>query len=191
MTGADLAALLRKQPFASVCVFIALASAVAIYFRADAVSEAQAAYQAREDEAQKMELNVRHLAGLAEQTAELQESARQLEARVVRSSQLANNLQLFYRLENETGVRLLDSRQGNLPTPRSGAPRGLYVPVPFTVAAQGTFAQVHAFLHRLESAPHFLRLSQVTLTKLDAGRTDGLSTGQMSVSLNVEMLGTP
>lgn len=190
MTGADLTALLKKQPFASVCVLVALVAAVLLYVRSDAVEEARTAFEAREQEAQKMEINVRNLVGLEEQTQGLQEAARQLDARLIRANQLANNLQIFYRLEAETNVKLMDIRQGAIPPLRPGTQRGIYSPIPFTMTVQGTYAAVHTFVRRLEASPHFTRFNQITFTKADAGRSAS-GGGSMTVTMTIEMLGTP
>jgi hypothetical protein len=110
MTGADLLALIKKQPIAFACAFVALACGVLFYFRSDALDEARQHFEAKDTEAKKMEVNVRHLAGLPEDTSQVQEAGRQFESRLVRAGQLATNLQFFYRIESETGVKLLDVR---------------------------------------------------------------------------------
>lgn len=196
MTGADLIALIKKQPIAFGCAFVALVCGVLLYLRSDAVDTARQTYEAKDGEAQKMEANVRHLAGLPEETGQVQEAGRQLEARLVRAGQLASNLQYFYRIENETGVKLLDVRQNPIPAARPGAPRGTYAPVPFAVAIQGTFPQIYSFLRRIETGPQFARFNQITFNKLEATAatttgTTAASGDLMSVTLFIELLGTP
>jgi Tfp pilus assembly protein PilO len=193
MTGADLIALIKKQPIAFACGLIALAAGVTLYFRFDAINEAQTGYEAKEKEARRFEQNVRHLAGLAEATRQVQDAGRQFESRLVRAGQLASNLQIFYRLENETGVRLLDVRQQSIPAPRPNQPRGAYVPVPFTVSIQGTFQEVFDFLRRVETGSHFVRFNQVTFNKAEANASGrgSASASLMTVTFGLELLGTP
>ena len=192
MTGADLIALVKKQPIAFGCGLIVVASGAALFFPREAVTNAQALFEEKEQEFQKIDANVRNAAGLAEATAEIQDAGKQFETRLVRAPQLANNLQTFYRLEAETGVKLIDARQQPIPTPKPGAPKGAYSPIPFNVSVQGDYAQVHDFLRRLEAGPHFLRFTQVSLSKLsavgDARTASGLA---MSATINLELLGTP
>lgn len=192
MTGADLLAMIKKQPIAFGCGLIVVACALMFYFRGEAVNEADELFRNKEDEAAKTEVNARNSSGLAEAVAEMQEAARLFEARLVRTPQLANNLQFFYRLEADTGVKLVDVRQLPLPPPRPGSPRGAYVAIPFSANIQGSYAQVHDFLRRVEAGPHFLRITQLTLTKLTSGG-EGASANpdSMSVVLQLEMLGTP
>lgn len=195
MTGADLIALIKKQPVAFGCALVALLCGVLLYFRSDATAEARALFEAKETEANKMEANVRHLAGLPEEAEQVQEAGRQFEARLVRAGQLATNLQFFYRIEAETGVKLVDVRQNPIPAVRPNTPRTAYSPIPFALAVQGNFTQVYDFLRRVESGPHFTRFNQVTFTKVEAAaatNTGAAAAGDlMNVNLLVEILGTP
>lgn len=193
MTGADLLALIKKQPIAFACGVVIVGLAVVLFLRSDAVALAQAEYQEREKELQKIDLNVRSSAGLAEATAEMVEAGGRFDARLVRAGQLANNLQFFYRLEKETGVRLIDVRQLPIPAPKRGEARGAFAPVPFAITIQGTFAQVHGFLRHLETGPHFTRFTQVALAKYATGGESGSgsASGMLSGSINLELIGTP
>ncbi|MBI5426509.1 MAG: hypothetical protein HZA32_20730 [Opitutae bacterium] len=195
MTGADLLALVKKQPIAFACGLLALLCGVALYFRSDAVDEAQRLFEEKDKESQKIALNARHTTGLAEQVQEIQAGAKQLESRLVHAGDLANNLQFFYRLENETGVKLIDVRQNSLPTPKANAPKTLFIPVSFSLTLQGSYAQVWAFIRRVETGPHFVRFDRLTVSKLEgAGRSEagvGAGLDQMNAVFTVELLGTP
>lgn len=192
MTGADLLALVKKQPIAFLCGLIVIASGAALFLRADTVQEAQTEFQNKDQEATKTETNARNTAGLAETTAEMREAGKQFDARLLRASQLANNLQFFYRLEADTGVKLLDVRQNAIPAAKPGVPRGTYVGIPFSASVQGSYAQVYDFIRRVEGGPHFLRVNQLTLSKLaDAAGPASLGADAMTAQLQVEILGTP
>lgn len=191
MTGADLIALIKKQPVAFACGLLVVLGGLNLYFRGDALSLAQAEAEARQQEQKKIEANARHTLGLAEATAAMQAAGRQFDARLVRAGQLADNLQFFYRLEADTGVKLLDVRQQGIPAPRPGERRGAYVPIPFAVSVQGSFPQVLAFLRRLEAGPHVVRFPQVTVTKATGGAEGAAALPGLSLTVNLEMLGTP
>ncbi|MDP2138756.1 MAG: hypothetical protein Q8J74_12980 [Candidatus Didemnitutus sp.] len=195
MTSDDLVALIKKRPLAFVGALVAVLCAVALYFRLDAVEVAQAAFEEKEKEALRVDLNVRYLAGLAEQTVEIQKAASEFETRLIRAQQLANNLQFFYRIEAETGVKLIDVRQNAIPPSTRGAPRGAYSPIPYSVSALGSFDQAHKFLRRVEEGPHFVRINQVTFSKTEAGRGEmgggGGANEGMSITILLELLGTP
>ncbi len=190
MTGADLLALIKKQPIAFGCGLVLVGAIAAYFLRSDIIDAAQQDAQAKEQEFQKIDANVRSTAGLAEATAEIREAGKQFDARLVRAPQLANNLQFFYRLEADTGVKLLDVRQQGIPAPRPGERRGAYAPVPFAVSIQGSHAQVHDFLRRVEAGPHFVRFSQITVAKVSGGG-EAAVIGGLTVAINLELLGTP
>lgn len=195
MTGADLVALIKKRPLAFAATLVAVLCAVALYFRLDAIDVAQAGFVEKEKEAVRVDLNVRNTVGLAEKTAEIQDAARQFEARLIRAQQLANNLQFFYRIEAETGAKLVDVRQNAIPPATRGSPRGAYSPIPYNVSALGSFEQVHKFLRRVGEGPHFVRINQVTFSKTEAGRGEmgggGGANEGMSIMISLELLGTP
>lgn len=193
MTGADLLALLKKQPIGSACGIICIVCGLLLYFRSDKEGEAQQQLEQKTKEDQKIVANVRNATGLPQHVEAMQAAAKQLDSRLVRAGQLALNQQFFYRLESETGVKLIDVRQSPLPTARPGAakaPASLYAAIPFNISIQGTFRQVMNFIERLEKGPHFARFNTVNFTK--AGGPDGLGTADvMTVTFAVELLGTP
>lgn len=192
MTGADLLALLKKHPVAFAAGFIAIGCLAWWYLTSDTLDTARNDFETKEREARKMSDNIRHAAQLEEQTAELKDAGRQLESRLVRASQLATNLQFFYRLEAETGVKMLDARQQPIPTPRANAPRTLYVGVPFSVSVQGNYAQILDFIRRIEAGAHFSRFTNLTVSKAAAGSGDSAAIAEaLNATFTVEMLGTP
>ena len=192
MTGADLLALIKKHPVAFAAGLIAVACTGWWYAHSEAVSDARTKFEAKATEARKMGDNIRHASLLEDQAAAMKEAGRQFESRLVRAGQLATNLQFFYRLENETGVKLLDARQQQLPAPKANAPRTAFVGVPFAVSVQGTHAQVLAFIRRIEAGPHFGRFTQLTISKAAAARGDTTAAPDaLSATFTVELLGTP
>ena len=116
-----------------------------------------------------------------EQVAEIQALTKEVEARLMKAGQLAVNLQYFYKLETENEVKLGDVRQN--PFPRNN--KTLYAGVPFTVSVQGSFAHVTNFLNRLQNGRHFCRVNTANYTEASDG------TGDISLALNIELLGQP
>ncbi|MBI2496697.1 MAG: hypothetical protein HYV75_01790 [Opitutae bacterium] len=178
MTAADLLALLKKHPIGSACGLLCVICAGLLYLRSSKIDESRGEYEAKSAEATAILANVRNAEMLPAQVAEI----------LIRASQLAVNLQYFYKLEAETEVKLLDVRQGTAPK----AGKSLYTPIPFNVSVQGSFKQVLAFLQKLENGPHFCRFSTVSFGKSAAGseaaRADATGT---TLSLNLELLGVP
>ncbi|HVT72112.1 MAG TPA: hypothetical protein VHD61_03175 [Lacunisphaera sp.] len=180
MTGADIVTQLKKHPLSVVCGVLSIGCAVMLYLRADKIEEYQQLSDQKATEASNTLANVRNSEKLTEQTAEMQAAAKELEGRVVKAGQLAVNLQYFYRLEADTGVKLLDVRQGGL---KRGAKPDSYVGVPYSVSIQGTFPQALNFLARLEKGSHFCKFLGATMSKS--------GDDVVSLSLSLEVLGVP
>lgn len=186
--GAELQTLVKKHPVTAVAVLVSIACGVLLYVRSSGIAERSDLATRKAEEAEKMQTNISNSSGLQEQTEKAQEATKEIEARLVRASQLAINLQYFYKLESDSGVKILDVRQSPVPAPRAGAPATTYVGIPYTVSVQGTFAQTLSFLKRIETGRHFCRFQTVTYTK--AG-TVGRAADLMNLSVNLELLGQP
>ncbi|WP_438480109.1 type 4a pilus biogenesis protein PilO [Oleiharenicola lentus] len=192
MTSADLVATLKKHPLGFLCGLIAIVCLFWIfYFRSGENDTLQSEYDTKSMQASKMVTNVRNADKLSQQLAEMQAMTKELDSRLINSSQLAVNLQYFYRLEAETGVKFNDVRQN---TPPKTAKAGLsYVGIPYFVSVQGSYQQVMLFIKKLESGPHFAHFISLNFAKTSQGsessQTD--SSKAMVVSINLELLGKP
>ncbi|MDD3179851.1 MAG: hypothetical protein PHQ04_05795 [Opitutaceae bacterium] len=192
LTGEDILALIKKQPIGFACGAVAVACGVLFYFRSDKITTTQQLNVQRAGEAAKILSNVRNSASLPDQVSALQAAGKELESRVVRAGELATNLQYFYKLEAETGVKLVDARPGAVSAPAKGAPKTAFIGVPFTVTAEGGFTQVFNFIQRLENGPLFCRFNTVALSKVLGGGSDGApATDRISVNISLEFLGQP
>ncbi len=191
MTGTDLVAMIKRHPVGFACGVICVACAALFYFRMDLVEESHAAFSAKSAEATTILANVKNAEKLPSQVAEIQELTKELDGRLLRTGQLAANLQYFYKLEAETEVKLIDVRQGT-PLPKSG--KSLFIAIPFNVAVQGPFKQVAIFLQKLENGPYFCHFTSVNFARSISSSetpkpgTDPLGT---TLTLNLELLGLP
>lgn len=185
MTSADLVALIKKHPASFACLLLCLASGVVIYLRYGNISAGQAELEAKSTELSRMTANIRNAVGLADQVAEVQASTKELESRLLKAGQLADNLQYFYRLETENGVKLVDVRQNSLARNTRAV---AYVGIPFNVSVQGTYTQVTNFLNRLQNGRHLCRINTANVSKAAAAGSAG---PLVNLSLNLELLGQP
>ena len=186
MSGTELVAMLKKNPVGVTCAVVSLICGVTLYWGADSIDENKLKVEELSGKSQAMLGNVRNAAGatLAQQTDTLQRASKQLDERLMKASQLATNLQYFYRLESDTGIKLTDVRQNQVGRPGST----LYIGIPYTVTFQGTFKQVMEFLQRIESGKHLSKFIGVSLNKAPGAEP---SAGLLSVVINIELLGTP
>src|SRR4051812_1723880 len=184
MTSAELVATFKKHPVGFACGAVCVVCAALLYVRSSKIDDSQAEYEAKSAEKDKILANVRYAEKLPEQVAQIQALTKELEGRLVRSGQLAVNLQYFYKLEAENEVKLIDVRQNN---PIKGS-KVLYVGIPYSVGVQGSYKQVVAFLQRLESGPHFCRFTVMSFSKAGGTAADARSAASMTVNLNLELL---
>jgi hypothetical protein len=190
MTAADLSAFARKHLTGTICLGVTLVAGGLIYFRSGAVIESQTLYEAKSAEAAKMLNNVKAAPGLEEQVAEILELGKDLDDRLVNASQLAVNLQYFYKLEADNGVKLLDVRQTTAPRPARGAAKTLFAPVPFSLSVQGTYAQLLKFLGELQNGRHLCRINTAAFNKPGGiGGADTSATQEITLTLSIELLG--
>ena len=186
MSNAELVAFIKKNPVSVGCGALALALAAAIYFRGGEIPEAEAALAQKSADAERHAANVNNSVQLKEQVDSLVEANKAIDSRIVRAGQLGINNQYFYKLESETGVKMLDFRQLPLAPPGKG-PKTTYNPIGFSVQVSGTLPQLIDYLHRLEGGTHYCRVMSANVGITPAGGR----TGPMSLSLNLELLGLP
>jgi hypothetical protein len=182
MTNEELLAVVKKHPVAVGSGVLSLILAVAIYFRSDAIPAATQELEAKSTEADRYAANLKNAARLKEQLDALVAANKEVDSRLVRISAQGTNSQFFYKLESESGVRLLNFQQ----TTQTGAKSGSFVPVGFTVTAQGDLSQLLSFLNMLESGAHYARVMNASCT-LTGPKRDA----PLTLTLTLELLGQP
>ena len=197
LTGQDIAAAFKKHPIALTGAVVALIFGGATYYRHTAVPETESLLEQRSAESERLKNNIRYSALLDDQLIALKAANREIEGRTVRPAERATNYQYFYKLEADTGVKLLDLRQMELATaagtarPAKAAPKPTYTGVPYAVAVQGSYSEVLTFLRRLEGGLHFCRVLSASVS---LSRSEGETTSEaqpVTLSLTLELLGTP
>jgi hypothetical protein len=159
----------------------------------DLLVQARTETQLLQSEAENIKRNLRNATGLREQLADLKVLLSIVDARLVRQEDLASNLQYFYRLESETGAKILLLRQmtgATVTAPAAPSSTAAYRPIPYSVIVEGSAAQVMAFLTRLERGPHFNRSQVFTAQRGATDSAEGIRSGTVVVNLNVELMGT-
>lgn len=187
MTNEELFALLKKNPIGVACGVLSIALGAGIYFRSDEVPAAEAELAQKTEEGSRLAANLQNAAQLKEQDEALTVAEKELESRLMHASQKLTNLQFFYKLESDTGVKMTaNPSQGTLtPQPKS-AGKTVYSVVPFNITVQGTLVQLIDYLHRLESNARYCRVMSVT-----CGAPSSERGGPITLTLNLELLGVP
>lgn len=187
MTSSDLVIVIKKQPVGFACGMLSLVLAGFLYYRASAIDEKQTEYETKSAEAAKIVSNVTTSKNLPEQVQEIQSLTKDLESRLVNAGQLAINQQYFYKLELENEVKLLEVRQNN--QQKKGAT--VYSGVSFSVTVQGPFKKIMNFLNHIENGRHLCRFTGAVFSKNRTSGGAGSAQDDMTLVLNLELLGQP
>jgi hypothetical protein len=184
ISNEKLVSFLKKNPVSVISAVVALACAGAMYIRSSEIPDAEAAFEQKSAEGHRLTANIKNAAQLNDQLAVLAKAARQNDVRLLRLGELAKNLQFFYKLEAETGTKLLDLRQ-NTAAART-VTKTEFLPVSFNVSVQGEYRSVLEFMRRLEVGAHFSRVLSATISSSGADRS-----GPVTLTLGIELLGQP
>jgi hypothetical protein len=186
MTNEEVIPFLKKNLIAVICVVVTIAIGFTIYYRTDALPDAEKVLADKTKEGELLAANIEDSNQLKEQQASMVEANQVIADRMIQVGQLADNLQYFYRLESETGIKILDLRQNAWNPSAKNAPKTFFTPVGFQVSAQGDYPKLLDLLRRLETGEHYCRVISCDLKPVDAEHRGG----QLTVSLNLELLGT-
>ncbi len=189
ISNEQVVALFKKNPVVSVAVILCLAMAGALYYRSDEIAIASKQLEEKTAEGKRLAANIKNSAQLPEQLARVTAASKEANSRLVRVGQLADNLQYFYKLEAETGVKFLDLRQTTDP---GRAAKSGKIPVSFTLTVQGNYPLLFEFLRRLESGSHYCRVRSANVVPFDQGAGSGGTRSDASkLTLNLELFGVP
>ena len=119
----DLVALLKKFPIAIGCGLLSLILLAGSYWRNSRAGELAEQLKQKEVEGQGILDDIRNGANLAEQYDALTATTKDLESRLVHSSERARNQQYFYRLESDTGVKELNLQPTSIAPPAASRPQ--------------------------------------------------------------------
>jgi len=185
MSNEQLFELLKKNPISVACGVLVLLLGVAIYLRMDLVPEAAKLLEQKVAEGERLNANVNNAAQLPEHLAAITEARVEVEKRFVKRIDLAMNLQYFYRLEAETGVKLLTLGQNPPPAIKPGTkiPLG---GIGYTLSFQGPYLTAMDFLRRVENGFHYSRTTSAGIATVAGNRA-----GPVTVSLSPELFGQP
>lgn len=176
--------LIKKNPISVGCGVLMGILLITSYFRSGLKAQAETDFAQKSSEADRLALNLRNASQLQEQVNAILLAQKDIEERMIRAGQLTTNRQYFYKLESETGVKLLDLRQSTSAATKKAA-QGAYIPTTFTLNVQGDYVQLLNFVRRLESGMHYCRI-------LSASSNRPAERGAVLVlSLNLELLGLP
>lgn len=185
MTGDQLLAFVKKNTISVGFGVLSLVLFVVIYFDSDSLPTAKARLQELSAESERLAANIEYSAKLTEQYKALVAANDIIGTRLVHPKQLAQNLQYFYKLENDTKTKFIELRQVGIAPPVKGAPPRLYVPVGFSITVKGDYAGVIDVLRRLEQGAHYCQITGIDLSPVSRS-ADSDQSMTMRLSLDLE-----
>jgi hypothetical protein len=185
MTGEEVIAFVKKNMIVVACAVVTLALGFVIYYRTDALPDAEKVLVDKTKEGELLAANIEDSNQLKEQQQAMVAANQVISDRMIEMGQLADNLQYFYRLESETGTKLLDLRQLPWSPPGRNAPKLNFTPIGFAVSAQGDYPKLLELLRRIETGEHYCRVLTCNIKPNDTTSRGG----QVTIVLNLELLG--
>lgn len=174
---ANFASLVRRYPHSAFCALLILLLGGASWYLWGQDAELETIYRDRSKEGEAM-LTVR-VGGLTQRQEldAVREATRRIEDNLVIESNLAENAWYFYRIEEQTKVRLSELHPISSPTTDASS---LFKRIPYTLRVTGTYAQTAAFLLALESGERLVNITSFNFARAASG---------MALDLNIEVLG--
>lgn len=187
MSNEDLVNFLRKNAISVGCVIVSIVIGFVLYYRVDLLPDAERVLADRTKQGELLSANIEDSAQLVEQHAAIVAANIAISDRMIRVGQLAENLQYFYELENDTGTKLTDPHQSQWSAPAKTAPKTNYTEVGFTLTASGDYVQLLDLLRKLENGVHYCRVNTCALRPVS---TD-MRGGALEMKLTFELMGIP
>ena len=179
---------LKKHPLSVGCALLSLLLIAAIVYRRDAMPSTVTDLEDKAVRGERLKANITNSAQLTEQREALVKTNAAVSSRLVKASELAKNLQYFYRMEAETGTKYIELRQQASPT--AVKPGNTYLSVPYTLTVEGSYLQLVTLLRRLENGKHFCRILNATLAGKGSGEPSA-ALDLLTLTMNLELLGQP
>lgn len=170
-------ALLRRYPLSASCVILTLVLGVTAWFLHGQIGDLEVVHRERTKEGEAM---LALLVGGSTQRQELaavREAARRIEDNLVIESNLAENAWYFYRIEEQSKVRLSELHPLNSPTSDNSP---FFKRIPYTLRVTGDYEKTAAFLLALESGPRLINIINFNFSRGASGLT---------LDMSIELLG--
>lgn len=179
----DLVDAVKKYPLIFVAGALGVVFAAVIYFRFGLLAEQEGLLQQKQDELKKYERNIANGNMLSKQIAELKAVNQQVLLNAPNPSRLASNLKVFYQIESDLGVKIIDLQQLQQASPAKGAAKSTYSTLGFRVSMSGDYLKTFEFIRKLEQSYSVSRITAASIS-----RTGDPSGPTRLLSLNIEVL---
>lgn len=185
---------IRQYPVVFAFGMLSLILLVVILFRRPLVQELEQRNVRMDTEWTQMRTNVERSANLADDVDRISRYAEEVQSRLISVESVAINLDYFYRIERQLGVRILRDNQ-QMQVAETGARRPAHIPelrdfelVPFQITLQGSFAATMSFLQGIERGTSIVRVDSISISR-DEGPAATQGRDTVTTRLEIQVLG--
>lgn len=175
----QLLALLRRHLFSVICTAVTVAALVTSGLWWLGIQDLRDEHELKSKQNTAMLNLLKTGPVLKAELAAVKDFTQHLEANLAVEEELSDNDAYFRNIATRARLRLADLQQMNSPALEEGA---LYKRIPFTVRVVGSYAQIEAFLHTVETGPRLANLTALSMLRNPAS-TD------VSLDIGLELIG--
>lgn len=175
----QLLALLRRHLFSVICTAVTVATLATAGLWWLGIQDLRDEHNEKSRQNEKMLNLLKTGPVLKTELAAIKEFTQRLEANLAVEEELSDNDAYFRNMATRVRLRLADLQQMNAPSLEEGA---LFKRIPFTVRVVGSYAQVEAFLHTVETGPRLANLTSLSMLR-------NPTTTDVSLELGLELIG--
>ncbi len=196
LSNQQVVAFLRKYPVGIACAVLCLGlGAYYVFFVWDDIPAARTLLEDKKAQAERLTANITNASQLREQSEIVAKAFVEIESRLVQASELDTNLKFFWKIEADTGVKIIELRQSAPLMPQKDK-KPAFSAVPYTVGVQGDYNQLVAFLRYAENGKHYCRINAATIqaptaTSAGSGEEGARVDSHITLTLSLDLLGHP
>lgn len=175
-------AIARRYPVAVASLVLLVVLGAADWFLLQRWGQLAGETERTRQEGEAMFLSLSGHTRIQAQSASATEALAYIDRNLATEADLAGNLDYFYQIEKTTRTRLANLSQLSS---QPAAAEAAYLAIPFSLRVSGSYTQILAYLHALETGPRLVRVKNYRFSQ---GGTDP---NGLLLDLTVEMLGRP
>ena len=181
----------RKNLVSSICATLAVLLLILFVIRKGGVSEIQSAVEAKTSESGTLKADILNSTSLREHLGKLKIANNLVSSRLMKLGDLAKSQQYFYKMETDSGVKLMDLRPlSNATSLTKNAAKSEYSAVSYSCTVQGTYQQLLVFLGKLESGDHFSRILSANVSLVGSGSEGAVMPDPaLTMMISIDFLG--
>ena len=173
-----------RYPFCAICLILSVLFVGASWWIRLDLNDLEAQQQKSAREGDIMLKAIARGSQLRTELTAARAATQRITENLVVEKNIPQNFWYFYKLEQDTRVKLLELLQRPPSLQDFDAPT-TYKRVPYSLRLTGSFRSAVAYLQRLETGSHFGRINSFLLQRQDPKSSD------VSLQLNLDLLGFP